>query len=115
MVPAGRHKVAYEAEMIRQLLPANLGNVPARDIGVDAVHEGGVVAHFRRQRTEQVTNALLVSDVNVEVANHDNAAEPSDALLAPAELPRLHVALEDVDPIFLIEGHPRDLVEAHHV
>ena len=41
--------------------------------------------------------------------------ERADALLAAAELPGLHVALEDVDAVLLVEVDAADLVEADHV
>ena len=41
---------------------------------MDAVHEGRVVAHFRRQRAEQVVDALLVLHVHIEIANQDDTA-----------------------------------------
>ena len=82
---------------------------------MDAVHERRVVPHLRRQRAEQVADALLVLDVDVEVADHDDAAVGADALLAAAELAGLHVALHDVDAVLLVEGDAGDLVEADHV
>ncbi|KMR62733.1 hypothetical protein EY01_15795, partial [Staphylococcus aureus] len=63
-----------------------LRDVPARQVGVNAIVEGGVVAHLLRHRAEEVTVAELVGDVDVEVADHDDAAVGSDALLASAEL-----------------------------
>ena len=62
-----------------------------------------------------MANALLVFDIHLEVAHHDHAAEPSNALLAAAELPGLHIPLHDVDPVFLIKGDSGDLVEADHI
>ena len=64
---------------------------------------------------EQVADAELRLDVDVEVADHDDAALGADALLAAAELAGLHVALEDVDALLLVEGDAGDLVEADHV
>ena len=64
---------------------------------------------------EQVADALLVLDVDVEVADHDDAAVGADALRAAAELARLHVALHDVDAVLLVEGDAGDLVEADDV
>ena len=52
------------------------------------------------------------SNVDVEVADHDDAAIGADALLAPAELAGLHVALHDVDAILLVERDAGDLVES---
>ena len=69
----------------------------------------------RRQRAEQVANALLLLDVNVEVADHGHAALRADALLATRELTGLHVALQDVHAVLLIEGDSGDLIETHHV
>ena len=93
----------------------NLRHIPAGQVAVDAVHQGRVVSHFRRHRAEQMADPLLVLHVHLEVAHHDDAAVGPDALLAPAELAGLHVALHDVHAVLLVEGHAGDLVEAHHV
>ena len=82
---------------------------------MDAVHERRVVAHLRRQRAEQMTDPLLVLDIDVEVADHDDAAVGADALRPRLELAGLHVALHDVDAVLLIEGDAGDLVEADDV
>ena len=62
-----------------------------------------------------MTDAQLVSHVDVEVADHDDPALGADRLAAAAELAGLHVALEDVDAVLLVEGDAGDLVEADHV
>jgi hypothetical protein len=41
---------------------------------VDPVHERRVVPHLRRKWTEQVADSLLVLNVQVEVADEDQAA-----------------------------------------
>ena len=82
---------------------------------MDAIHERGIVAHVRGQGAQEVTDPLLMLDLDVEVAHHHDAALGPNALLAARELPGFHVALEDVHPVLLVEGDTRDLVEAHHV
>jgi len=82
---------------------------------VNSVHERGVVAHFGRQGAEQVTNALLLFHVNVEVPEHHDAPVGTNVLLTTAELARRHVALHDVDAVLLIEGDAGDLVEADDI
>ena len=62
-----------------------------------------------------MADPLLVLDIHLEIAHHDDAAIGPDALLAPAELAGLHVALHDVDAILLVEGDARNFVEADHV
>jgi hypothetical protein len=62
-----------------------------------------------------VAGALLLLDIDIEVADHGDAALGADALLAAAELAGGHVALEDVDAVLLIERHAGHLVEADHV
>ena len=57
----------------------------------------------------------LLLDVDVEVTDHDDSALGTDRLAAAAELPGLHVALEDVHAFLLVERDPGDLVEADHV
>ena len=59
-----------------------------------------------------MTDALLLFDVDIEVADHDNAAVASNILLSAAELARCHVALHDIHTVLLIEGDAGDLVEA---
>ncbi len=103
--PALGEEVAHESEVPREVDRVELGDIPARDEGVDPVHERRVVAHLLRQWPEQVALAELVVDVDVEVADHDDAAVGADALLAAAELAGLHVALEDVDAVLAVEGH----------
>ena len=63
-----------------------LGHVPAGQEAVDAVHEGGVVAHLGRQRTEQMADALLVLHIDLEIAHQDDGSIGPDALLAAREL-----------------------------
>ena len=82
---------------------------------MNAIHEGRVVAHLRRQRAQQMSDPLLLLDIDVEVADHDDAAVGADVLLAAAELARRHVALHDVDAVLLVEGDAGHLVEADDV
>src|SRR5437879_5154565 len=60
-------------------------------------------------------NPLLVLHVDVKVSDHHNTAISTNTLLAAAELGGLHVALHNVDAIFLVKGDAGDFVEAHDV
>ena len=82
---------------------------------MNTIHEGGVIAHFGRQRTEEVSDLLLLLDIDVEVADHHDAALGADVLFGATELSRGHVAFHDVDAVLLVEGNAGDLVETHHV
>lgn len=62
-----------------------------------------------------MSDALLVGDVDVEVADEHDRAVGADGFTAAGELARLHVALHDVDAVFLVERDARDFVEAHDV
>src|ERR1700736_4375710 len=79
------------------------------------VHERGVVAHLRRQRAEQMADALLVLHVDFKISDQDDRSIGPDALATARELAALHVALHDVDAVALIERDARDLIEAYHV
>jgi hypothetical protein len=114
-VKHSERKVADQAEVIGEDFRLELGHIPARQVAVDAIHERGVVAHLGRQRLKQVADALLMFDIHIEVADHDDGAVGADALLAARELAGLHVALHDVHAILLIEGNAGHLIEAHHV
>ena len=52
-------------------------------------------------------------DTNVLLYATSTAAD--NALPAARELPRLHVSFHDVNAVLLIEGNPRDLIEADDV
>src|SRR6266849_3541076 len=80
-----------------------------------AVHKSGIVTHFWRHRPEKVTNTLLVFYINFEVPNHNQTATCSNTFSASAELTGLHITFHDIDPILLIEGYPRYLIEAHNI
>src|SRR5258705_1126679 len=82
---------------------------------MDAIHKGGVVTHISRQRAKEMSNALLVFDIDIEVSNHHDATVSANALFPSAELSRLHVALHDIDAVFLIEGNAGDFIEADHI
>ena len=60
-------------------------------------------------------DALLVLDIDLEIADQHNRAFGADALAAPRELAALHVALHDVDAILLIEGDAGDFVETDDI
>lgn len=77
-----RENVADEAEAVGEQLLAYLGYVPSRQVAVDAVHEGRVVPHLGRHRSEQVPHSLLVLHVHIEIADHDDTAFGADALPA---------------------------------
>ena len=62
-----------------------------------------------------MADPLLLLDIDVEVADHDDAAFGADVLLAAAELTRGHVALHDVDAVLLVEGDAGDFIEADDV
>ena len=79
------------------------------------VHERRVVPHLRRQWAQKMRDALLLLDIHIEVADHDEAAVSADLVLAAAELAGRHVALHDVHAVLLIEGDAGHLVEAHDV
>ena len=114
--PAFAEEVTHQTEVAAEVfVGVELGEIPARRVGVDAVLEGRVVAHLTRQGAEQVADALLLLHIDVEVAHHHDPALSADALLAAAEFARGHVALEDVDAVLLIEGDAGHLVKTDHV
>ena len=82
---------------------------------MDAIHECRVVAHLWRQWAQQVSDALLVLHFDIEVADHHDATFGADAFLSARELTGLHVTLEDVYAVFLIERHPGDFVKADDI
>jgi len=63
----------------------------------------------------KVCNPLLLLDIHVEIADHDDASFGPDILLAAAKLAGRHVAFHDVDAVLLVEGDARHFIEADHV
>ena len=66
------------------MLTSILGNIPAGQKGVDSVHESGVVFHLGWHGAKQVSDALLMFNIHIEIANQDDTAIGSDAFLAAA-------------------------------
>src|SRR5215510_8390218 len=62
-----------------------------------------------------MANPLLMFDIDIEVSHHDDATISADTLFASAELAGLHIALHDVDAVFLIKRDARNLVEADDI
>ena len=114
--PAFAEEIADQTEVVREVLRrVQLREVPARGVAMNPIHERGVIPHLRRQWAQEMRDSLLLLDIDVEVADHDDAAFSADLILAAAELARRHVALHDVHAVLLIEGDAGDLVEAHDV
>ena len=82
---------------------------------MDAVHECGVIAHLGWHRAQKVSDLLLLLDVDIEIADHDDAAFGPDILLATAELARGHIAFHDVDAVLLVEAGPCYFVKVYDV
>jgi len=115
LAPTLGQEIAHQTEVIRQQLLADFGNIPAGQKGVDSVHERGIVFHLGWHGAKQVPDALLMFNINIKVANQDDATIGSDAFLATAEFTGLHVPLHDVHAILLVERDAGHLVEADHI
>src|ERR1039458_201151 len=115
LAPAFRKEVAYQTKVVCQVRGAQLREIPSRRKRVQTIHEGSVVPHLRRQRAQQMADALLLLDVNIEIADHHDPAVCPDILFAAAELAGGHVALHNIDAVLLIEGDAGDLVKADDI
>src|SRR5690606_14007007 len=78
LAPALGQEVADQAEVVGDQILVDLGHIPTRQERMDAVHKGGVVTHHRRHGAKQVPNALLMFYIDVEVADHHDAAVGAD-------------------------------------
>ena len=58
---------------------------------------------------------LLVFDLDIEVAHHDDSSLGPNTLFATGKLARLHVTLKDVDTILLVKRDARYLIETDDV
>jgi|ADurb_Cas_03_Slu_FD_contig_31_1609497_length_413_multi_3_in_0_out_0_1 hypothetical protein len=71
--------------MVCQVFLAYLWDVPAGKKGMNAVHESSIIAHLFGHGAKEVTYMLLMFDINLEIANENEAAISADALLAATE------------------------------
>ena len=102
--------------MIREMfVRIKFREIPSRHVGMDAIHERRILSHLGRQRTQEMTDALLMFDIDIQIAYHHDTAVCAYALLTARKLTRLHIAFQDVHAILLIEGHARYLIETNHV
>ncbi len=62
-----------------------------------------------------MTDPLLLLHIDIEIANHHDSARRPNAFLTATELSIRHVALHDVDAVFLIKGDTRDFIKTHYV
>ena len=86
LVPAFREEVADKTEVIGQQFAVYCWQIPAGQIGVDAIHEGGIVPHLQRQWAKQMPHSLLMLYVNVKVTHHYYSAIGANALFAATKL-----------------------------
>ena len=82
---------------------------------MDSIHESRIVFHFWGHGAKQVPQALLMLDIYIKVANHDDTAIGPNALLATAELSRFHIAFHDVHAVFLVKRDAGHLVKTDHI
>ena len=52
---------------------------------MNSVHEGRIISHFFGHWPEQVADALLMLNINLEIADQNNTAIRPDAFLAATE------------------------------
>src|SRR5690606_29508443 len=97
--------IAHQSELVGEQVFAHLGDVPSWQIAMDAVHKGSIVTHLRRHWPEEMTDALLVLNVNIEISDHYNAAFGANALATTRELAGFHVPFHDIYTVLLIEGN----------
>ncbi len=86
-----------------------------REISMSQLTAQAITETTRLDNPQQMSDTLLLFNVNVEVSYHYNSALSSNALPPTAELPGGHVSFHDVDPVLLVEGHSRNLIEADDV
>ena len=107
--------VDHEAVVVREELIAHLGDFPARQVAVQPVDEGHVIADHIGHRREQMPCLHHHVDRLLGVAEHGDAGVAGEALGPALELARFAVGLHRGDDLLghLLEvGH---LVEADHV
>ena len=107
--------VDHEAVVVGEEVVPHLRDFPSRQIEMQAVDEGHVVADHRRHRLEQVPCLNHDVDRLVRVAEHGHARFAGRGLLPALVLPGFAVGLHRRDDFLRHLLQVRDLVEADDV
>ena len=94
---------------------AHLGNLPARQVIVDAVEEGRIVVKLRRERIKQVRGLKDVLHGVVDVALKDHGGVGVNLVATARIAAARHVILHDLYGVGVLKAHAGDLVERHAI
>jgi hypothetical protein len=72
-----------------------LGNLPARQIGMDSVQKGNYLKEIGERLEEVVILLMRKITLHVKIADKDETREGKPLLLAPAEPGILHISLHN--------------------
>jgi len=89
--------------------------IPSRNVRMDSIHKCGIILHFRRQRSEQVADSLLMLDIHIKITHKNKSAICTNALFTAAELSGFHIPFHDIYTVFLIKGYAGDLVKTDNI
>ena len=112
---ASAHVVNNEPVVVGEVFIPHLRHFPSRQVEVDAVDEGHVVADGVWHRSEEMAGLHHYVDRLLRITEHRNARVTGHRFLAALELTRLAVGLERCDDLL---GHlleVGDFVERDHV
>ena len=110
-----RQAVGDQAVMPGQQARAHLGNLPARQVVMDAVEEGRIVVKLRRERIKQVRGLKDVLHGVVDVTLKDHGGIGVDLVAAARIAAARHIVLHDLHGIGILKAQAGDLVERHAV
>ena len=99
---------------IGEKLRPHLGDVPAGNIGMEAIEEGRIDHRFRERR-QQMAGLDQGLDTLVDVADKHHGGFCLDGITTTGEGSRSHVILHDLYAVFILEGDPRHLIKSHHI
>ena len=102
-LPQELRQVVYDQPvLVGEELGPHFRNLPAGDVGVEAVEEGRV-DHCVGKWREEVARLHESIDGLVDVADENHRSVGIDGITASGERPRGHVVLHDLDAVVVLE------------
>ena len=107
--------IADKAIVIREMLRAELRNLPAGEIAVHTVEKCRVGAHFWRERVKQAGRFQQHVHALIDITDKDHRGRCSLFFFAASERTGGHVVLHDLHAVFILETNTGHLIKGNTI